>query len=325
MKKRIAQIALIILALSIVSCGDSSTTGPSDPEWDFPSTVSSIITTAAWPNYFAALPDESKLFLSNSEAGIVSVIDTNTENIIATINVSELSFPMGITTAFSGSNIYVSGYSFIAVINAQSYELEEVLELNFDSRDIAAAANGYIYISSNTPYIYVMDSYSNTIVDSVYVGQVSMAMIASPDGSNIYAGVSPNEIAVIDTYSNTVIHNISLQESSYPLYEMAVSTDGRLYCACSESNNVAVIDMNTNSLITTIPLGKTADGIALTADGKFVFAAANNANAVIVISTEDYSIERVMPISAGPAGIYITSDNKAYIACNNSDQIYVLE
>ena len=161
--------------------------------------------------------------------GALSVIDTTTNMVTATIPVGR--GPFAVAVSPDGSKVYVT---------------------NEDSNSVS-----------------VVDTATNTVTATIpiTVGIVPDGVAVSPDGSKVYVTNSGEGtgtgtgLSVIDTETNRVTATIPV--GNFP-FGVAVTSDGRrVYVANSQSNTVSVIDTETNRVTATIPVGSipTAFGI----------------------------------------------------------------
>ncbi|HYD33550.1 MAG TPA: beta-propeller fold lactonase family protein, partial [Methylophilaceae bacterium] len=86
------------------------------------------------PYCATASPDGNTVYVSNTQADSVSVIDIQQKRIIATINVG--GFPEGINYDHSTHRIYVANWfdNSVSVINARNNQLEATIPTGIQSR-----------------------------------------------------------------------------------------------------------------------------------------------------------------------------------------------
>ena len=120
-------------------------------------------------------PDGSKVYVTNSffTPGTVSVIDTSTDTVIATISSVDLFFsPNGVAVSPDGSKVYVT---------------------NSFSQPGAPGT------------VSVIDTATNTVSATIPVGTEPEGVAVKPDGSKVYvANFVSSTVSVIDTATNTV-------------------------------------------------------------------------------------------------------------------------
>jgi YVTN family beta-propeller protein len=133
-------------------------------------------------------------YIANSGANTVSVINTATNKVTATIPVG--SFPLGVTVTPDGGNVYVT--------------------------------------NSNSASVSVIDPVSSTVIDTVPVGTQPYSLAATPDGRRVYVANACygfcGSVSVIDTANNMVIATIPVGYSptGVAVARMAVRSMSRM-------------------------------------------------------------------------------------------------
>jgi YVTN family beta-propeller protein len=191
-------------------------------------------------------PDRSKVYVANNGANTLSVIDTATNTVIATITVG--SNPLG-----------------VAVTPVQR-EREAERERGSGGGREREPDRSKVYVTNqgdNT--VSVIDTATNTVTATIPVGSGPSGVAVTPDGTKVYVanaffGFGTN-VSVIDAATNTVIATIPAGSAPG---NVAVTPDGRrVYVTNFQSNNVSVIDTATNTVTATIPVGGQPGGVAI--------------------------------------------------------------
>ena len=185
-------------------------------------------------------------YITNSDSNTVSVIDTATDNITATVNVESL--PFGVAVTPDGTKVYI--------------------------------ANVY----SDT--VSVINTTTNTVTATVNVGLNPYGVAVTPDGTKVYVTIQGSGIvSVINTANNTVIAPVNVVSGSDPL-GVAVTPDGsKVYVTNWGNSTVSVINTSTNSITATVYGLNTPYGVAVTPDGSTVYVANQGNSTVSVINT----------------------------------------
>ena len=157
------------------------------------------------------------MYVTNSSSNTVSVIDTATNIVIATINVdiNVARGLCGITVSPDGTKLYVTN-------------------------------NGYA-IST----LYVIDTTTNTVTARVKVGIRPHGVAISPDGTKVYVtNIDSGTVSVVDTVTNTVKDTINVGKAPYGV---SVTPNGKnVYVANQLSDSVSIIDIETNKVTATV-------------------------------------------------------------------------
>ena len=155
-------------------------------------------------------------YVANSNSSSVSVIDTASNTVVATVGVGNR--PIGVAITPDGSRAYVA--------------------------------------NSNSNSVSVIDTASNTVVATVAVESYPQGVAITPDGSRAYvANTFSNSISVINTASNTVTATVGVEAAPSavaitPDGNHVYVTDGSF-----TFGSVSVIDTVTNTVVATVPVG----------------------------------------------------------------------
>jgi YVTN family beta-propeller protein len=145
----------------------------------------------SFPIGVAVSPDGSKVYVTNRGTGTVSVIDTATNIVIATIPVGLN--PIGVAVKPNGSKVYVATDDF-----------------------------------NTRPIVSVIDTATNIVIATIAVGLSPNGVAVKPDGSKVYvASFDANTVSVIDTATNIVIATIPVGNGPTALLACLYSRRGR--------------------------------------------------------------------------------------------------
>jgi YVTN family beta-propeller protein len=268
--------------------------------------LTQIGTIAVSGGWMALTPDGSKLYVNSGKN--LSVVDTETKTVVATIPLLVNSSMMGIAITPDGRYVY----------------------LLFDQR----------YSGSNR--VDVVDTSTNSIITTIPINNVSRwgprGIAFTPDGKEAYVNIlSPEKVVVISTATYTVVGSISLVGADGPS-EIAITPDGsRAYVSNRDNSTVSVIDIVTRTLMTTIPVSLEPYGggtsLTITPDGKKVYITHPRFGSIAVIDSNPASssfnqeIGTISTTSTDLGKITITPDGKMLLVISRStpDEILVID
>ncbi len=265
-------------------------------------------------------------YIANYGSNTVSVINTTTNSVVATIPVGD--GPESVSVNSDGSRVYVgNGVSnSISVIDASN------------TVDATIPVGGYpygVFVSNDKSKVYVtlaglglirvidVSLYYYYVSATINVGTETDGITGGLDGSIIYVtNPSSNSVSVINTSSNTVVATIPVGNSPKGL---CVSVDGsKLFVSNYNSNTVSVIDIVSNTVSETIPVGDHPRGICTSPDGSKVYVGNQFSGDISIINVVSNSVEATIPLGNYPMGISMhPNGNKLYVA-NFSGSVSVL-
>jgi uncharacterized delta-60 repeat protein len=249
-------------------------------------------------------------YITNEGSDSVSVIDTATNKVVATVPVGE--DPVGVAVTPNGASVYVTNYvSFtVSIIDAATNEVAHTVPVGEWPWGIAVRPDGaFVYVAnygSNT--VSVIDTATYMTIANVLVGQGPYGVALTPNGAFAYVtNLLSNSVSVIDTATNTVTGTVPV--GMYPA-GLAATPDGTfVYVANSAGKTVSVIDTATNTITYFIPVAGDPHGVAVAPDGASVYVTSHESNIVSVIDTVTNTVIDTVPVVEGiPFGVAVTPD-----------------
>lgn len=192
------------------------------------------------------------MYVTNTTDGTVSVINTATNTVAATVTVG--GNPQGVVVSPDNSRVYVSnGIAGVAVIDAVTNTVTTTISTGASSLPIGVALTPdgqYLYVvkgNAVTATVGVYKTSDNSLVTTITVGGSAYGIAISPDGTKAYVTYSDN-ISVINVTTNTVTSTIADGAGAQPL-GVAFTPDGtKAYVVNYGAGNVYVIDVATAAI-----------------------------------------------------------------------------
>ena len=141
-----------------------------------------VLVSAAMILLFVRIVDAGPfVYITNLDSNNVSVINTATYTVIATVNVGIN--PVGVAVTAAGTKVYV---------------------VNDDSNNVS-----------------VIDTATNNVTATVPVGIYPVGVVVTPDGTKAYvANVGSNNVSVINTATNIATASVSVGNYPYELQSL---------------------------------------------------------------------------------------------------------
>jgi YVTN family beta-propeller protein len=235
----------------------------------------------------ASAAAQTHAYVANTNANVVTVIDTATNAVIDTIAVG--SAPAHVAISKDGTRAYVtnSGSSSVSIIDTASRTVVGTVAVADQPSTIAVTPEGdTVYVLGAAGIVQAVDTKSNAIVAEVPVGGPGSIAI-TPDGTRAY--VAAGTITVLETATNAVLTTFVPEvAASADIFNFAVSVaiapDGaHAYAAVNTfyydwqgfraGGAIAVIDTASNIVTDRVELFSLPNTVAVTADGSRVYAA----------------------------------------------------
>jgi YVTN family beta-propeller protein len=261
------------------------------------------------------------------DAGAVAVIDTTTNEVVATVEVGP--GPSGMAITSNGKWGYVANHG------------------TFNALQVTSLSNtvSVLKLATRTP---VLEDHGDDnaarpprVMATVEVGRGPLGVAVRPDRKEVYVtnfgtdnpalGEVGNTISVIKTASNKVIATITV--GKFPA-GVAFTPDGsRAYVTNRGDNTVSVIDTKTRTELTTVPVQYKPANVAITPDGRHAYVTNFGdpipipGTTVSVIDTTTNAVVATIPgVGPGPLGVAVTPDGAhVYVVNVLFDNVSVIE
>ncbi|MGW7575736.1 IPT/TIG domain-containing protein [Streptomyces sp. NPDC054765] len=289
-----------------------------------------LVPVGTGPIGVAITPNGSFAYVANNGSSTVSVIDTTTNLVTATV--TGLNGPIGVAITPDGNFAYVSngsGSTVSVIDTSTNLIVGSPIAVGANPFEIAITPDGaFAYVANHgSGTVSVIDTGTNLSIATITVGTSPNGVAVSPDGLTVYVTNSGSgTVSVIDTGTNLVTATVSV--GSTPI-GVAFTPDGNFaYVANNGSSTVSVIDTTTGppSVVTTISGFGTPAGVAVSPDGTRVFVVNFGANNVSVIDTGTNTILTTLAVGTQPSRDAVTPDgNFLYVTNNGSNNVSVLQ
>ncbi len=159
----------------------------------------------------AISPDGSKVYVTHDDDGSISVINTYSNTIVASIPIG--STLKSIVVSPDGRAVYVANYSSntVNVINTSTNKVINTIWVGVNPSGLAISPDGSkLYVTNyldNT--VSVINTSNYNTVSTINVGANPTGISVSPDGNSVYvANKGYNCVFVINASSNSVVDTI---------------------------------------------------------------------------------------------------------------------
>jgi len=318
--------------------GATSTGTPGRSSLALP-TAAGTIPVGKDPNYVQVAPNGKFAYITDSGAGVITVLNTANDQVSRTIKIPQ-GPPQSVSFSPDSRTAYVSVYGshsvpLIAFIDtATGTETGTVPVNNHTPGPSTTSPDGrYLYVpnhnmatvGSGNNLMDVIDLASKKLIDSIAVEPNPHWVVFDKKNGQIY--VTDHMSAYVTALNADNIgapaRNISVGETPH---SEALSPDGsRLAVTSYNGDAVFLISTATDQMIKQIPVGREPLDITYSPDGRYLFTVNNLDNTVTVINTADYSVIGEVRTGKAPTSISVLPNGRqAYVTDESDDTIKIL-
>jgi YVTN family beta-propeller protein len=248
-----------------------------------------------------------RVYTADQDSNTVSVINPKTDTVLGTIPLgkSRLDTDADVLGAMYDGQIDVHGLGFSP-----------------DGRYLDV-------IDVTTNAAHVIDTASNKVLRTIYLGRATHEGFFSPDGNYLWvAERGQDTVAVIDWRANRVVDRIVSEDGPS---KVVFSPDGRhAYVNHLRADVLDVIDVASRKIVTRVPISGQAGGSsdeAISPDGKEIWLGMpTNGYATVVLNATTYRVEAVLntgPRTNHPNFVTVGGVNYAYLTIGDLNQTLV--
>lgn len=291
----------------------------------------------AGPEQIAVDAFLGRAFVTNSNANLISVLDTFTDQVTKQIAINQaddgLKWARGIVANSDRREVYVANYWSGTISLLDAIELVELELIQVGNAPIAMAVASdatqlYLICSPKAGgELVVIDLQSRQKVRSVPIG-TELSDIARKGDFFYIADTVKNMVHVVDAQTLSIDEQIPV--GAKPIALVASPERDFVYVANALDGTVSIIDTISRRVEKTITVGSQPKGLAVDGnyvDGDVVYVTNSGARSISVL---DVAKRKVIgdPITVGtnPIGIAVlSSGNKIYVVNSFSDDVSILE
>lgn len=257
---------------------------------------------------------------SSAKAGSISVLDTSTGSVVATIPVGV--YPLGVAVNEAGTRVYVTnqGSNTVSVIDTANNSVVASVPVGVSPSGVAVNPAGTrVYVAnSGGKSVSVIDTATNTVIATLKVGDTPAGVAVNQAGTRVYVtNQGDNTVSVIDvTASPNSVTSVGVASKPYGL---AVA-GAQVYVANGDTSSVSVIDTAVSPYaVSTVKVGLNPRGVDVSPDGKTVYVANSGDRTVSVIDVATRTVTATVTVGVLPAFVAFNPTGTLAFVTNQGD------
>ena len=281
----------------------------------------------------AAPAGAATLYVTNTKSDSISVIDTDTLDVVATIPLGA-GKPNRVVVHPDGRTAWVvyDKSRDLGVIDAEARRLVRRVRIGGNPYNLAFTPDGR--------HLVVLDWSSDASEDEVIFydlrvgridGRVEVSTwpahsVFSRDGTRLWvSGETAGDVTVIDVAARTILERVV--HGGGDAMGLALTADGRtLYAAAGENRVVLKLDTATHKVTAQIPVPGVVHEATLTLDGRFLYTTLRKANRVVVVSTADDRVVATLQQKGYPDLVVMAPGGRhAFVTNRTADLVAVID
>jgi YVTN family beta-propeller protein len=272
-----------------------------------------FVALSGLPKCPPSVPDEQCAKLERDlKADGVAVIDTASNKVIKVLQAG--SDPEQFALSPDGKRLYVANEdaALTSVVEVESGAVVARIKVGREPEGVVMSPNGQWVLVSNESdnSVSVIDTKTLKEVNHVTVGKRPRDMAFTPDGKAAYvSGEMDASLYRMNVPTGAVERVLQLRPETRPMSVVLDSRRNRLYLSTGRGGTVAIIEVaNANSapkLIKEIPVGTRPWGIALSADGRYLYTANGPSNDMSIVDTESLATIKRVAVGRSPWGVVV--------------------
>ena len=267
------------------------------------------------------------LYVANFDANTISVLNTSTNAVLATIPTS--AGPYYTAVDAGGKRVYVTNFNAntVSAIDTGTNSIIATIPVGVTPVGIGVnpAGNSAYVANYGGTTVSVLNTTTNSVSATITTGTNPINVALNSAGTRAYVtNFGSNNVSVINTATNAVIATVPVGINPRGVAVNAAGT--LLYVANSSANSVSVINSATNLVTATIAVGAYPIGVSLNPSGTRAYVANYNANTVSVIDTSTNTVVATVPVGNHPAGVIVNLlGTRAYASNRGTNTLSVID
>jgi YVTN family beta-propeller protein len=311
-----SQIAAQTSIAVVVNSGDSTASvysaGYVFPDGDPILRLLKVLPVGKGANEVCLSPAGDRAYVSNRGDISVTVLDLKNLSVASTIMEAEMKNPDGCIVSADGAKLYVAaagGEAVFVFSTADGRKLNEIKVGREPRRLLFSPDGSRLYVSNGEErFVSVVDVKTGAAIGKIKAGRDNRSMVITPDGKYLVIGnVSDDTVQFVKLGETEPEFTVGVPRSPQRL--VAVPSKQLLLVIGRVDNVLSILDVRPNKeygrLQGSIPIGRLAWGMALSAAGDCLYVANTGDNTISIIDLRLMRSSFTIFTGKGPMGLAV--------------------
>lgn len=242
------------------------------------------------------------MYVANHDSSAISVIDTATDTVTATVATAGAPFAMVVDPA--DTRLYVAQDDAVLVIDTATNAAVTTIPVGTDPIAVLAGPDGaHVYAVNNAGHsVSVIDTATATVGSTIALPGSPDGAALDPAGTHLYAVDNESGLWVLDLAAGgTLTATVPIVDGS----NVAVNAAGTKAYVTAFPATVQVIDLATRTVTDSVAVGGYPANLSIHAAGGFVYTTNAASGDVSVIDAATDTVVATVPVGSVPFGIVV--------------------
>lgn len=257
------------------------------------------------------------VYVANTGANSVSVVDTTSRTVTATIAVGR--HPVGVAVDPSTRTVYVTNFddSSVSVIDTANGSVIARIGVGSHPGGVVVDPDARLAYVTNgdSASVSVIDATTHTVTATVPTGKGPSRVAIDRTAHRLFVTTIDPTVTVVDTTNRTVIGSVALRV--HPAGIAVDSASHTAYIASGDDASVSLVDTISLGVTASVPVGQRPAGVAVDAPTNTAYVANYSGGSVSVVDTTRRIVTGILAVGNNPLAIavdptthfaYVTSD-----------------
>ncbi|WP_175476354.1 YVTN family beta-propeller repeat protein [Syntrophus gentianae] len=257
--------------------------------------------------------DGTRLYATDTASGRLSVIDTQSRKMIASIYTGIGCRAVALTHDDQFAWVTNTGDDTISIVETRNYRIVGTLAVRKGPAGLTFSQDGrFAYVSNQgNKTVAVVDTASYRVIKTIPVGTNPQFLILGPDGRIWGTNSGSNDLYVIDPATQTKVATFKVGPNPQQIafaYKGPVGPNA--YVTVSGANHVAVVstDKSRMQVMEHISVGNKPNGISANREGNRIYVGNEGSNDLDIVDTATSARIAKIPVGQKPVRVVMSRD-----------------